>query len=722
MSLYIPESDAFQNFVKPDGFPRMPCHVASLGELQICVGRIFVAVRAAAGKQAVFLTVGAIERSIFFRNGGMGTFDSVERQSFENLIHAFFIHSLEVSRRMCDHDNSAGVMDGINDFTAFQQTDRLVTVVFGHCLPAEFTVFLSVFDVMLCNQVIPLDFIADMRHALFCESPFRTVETQEFLAVCTSVVVPALLQKTAERIAPFPLKFMISVEYLLQFRRGNAGKPEAYKVETADRTFDSHFRTCKEADSRELFRGLQDFLKRIEVMVIGDGERAQVQFFRPRKIILRRGACVVAPERMQMKIVCGIFFFHYFKTPVFGLFRTISAMQMISIWKARFFIRILTLSPKRCRVSRNSKKGGLMENQLFTPFRIGGLTVRNRFVRSATHEGLADEEGFYTKALSDVLAFLAQHEVGLIISGHAFVSPEGRASKFQASAASDDAIPHWRKTVDRIHCLGAKIALQLAHAGGNTSAKGMVGPSAFAQAPGKPECRELTVGEIEKLQSSFAAAAVRGKEAGFDAVQIHAAHGYLLSQFLSPCYNRRTDFYGGSLANRARMLYEVYDAVRNAVGRDFPVLVKINSADFAEGGFSPEECIEVCRRLEKRGLNAVELSGGIPLAGPKLSPIRLEDVPNGGKVYYEDTARRLKAVLQIPVILVGGTRDPEKARSLIEDGACDMISLSRPLIREPGLLCRWLAGDRSRAACVSCNACFRPIITGRGFYCPRDGK
>ncbi len=363
-----------------------------------------------------------------------------------------------------------------------------------------------------------------------------------------------------------------------------------------------------------------------------------------------------------------------------------------------------------------------MENRLFTPFHIGGLAVRNRFVRSATHEGLADEAGFYTKALSDVLTLLAQHEVGLIIPGHAFVSPEGRASKFQASAASDDVIPHWRKVVDRVHSCGAKMALQLAHAGGNTAAVGAAGPSAFAQAPGKPECRELSAADIERLQTAFAAAAVRGKEAGFDAVQIHAAHGYLLSQFLSPCYNRRTDSYGGSLANRARMLYEVYDAVRSAVGREFPVLVKINSADFAEGGFSPEECIEVCLELEKRGLNAVELSGGIPPAGPGLSPIRLEDVRDGGKVYYEDTARRLKAVSGIPVILVGGIRYPEKALSLVESGACDMISLSRPLIREPGLLCRWLAGDGIRSACVSCNACFRPIITGRGVYCPRAGK
>ena len=148
-----------------------------------------------------------------------------------------------------------------------------------------------------------------------------------------------------------------------------------------------------------------------------------------------------------------------------------------------------------------------MENKLFAPFHIGGLAVRSRFVRSATHEGLADENGFYTEKLSDVLTLLAEHEVGLIISGHAFVSPEGRASALQATAATDEAVPFWRETVGRVHAHGAKIALQLAHAGGNTATAGAAGPSAFAQAPGRKECRALTPAEIHALQNAFADAA-----------------------------------------------------------------------------------------------------------------------------------------------------------------------------------------------------------------------
>ena len=175
-----------------------------------------------------------------------------------------------------------------------------------------------------------------------------------------------------------------------------------------------------------------------------------------------------------------------------------------------------------------------------------------------------------------------------------------------------------------------------------------------------------------------------------------------LKSVLSPYLITPTDSYGGVLENRARFVFEVLDAVRETVGADYPVLIKINSCDFMPDSFSAEDCLEVCRNLEARGLDAVELSGGIPPAGPKLFPVRIVDVEQGGSVYYEEAAKRIKQALRIPVLLVGGIRYPEKALALVEDGVCDMISLSRPLIREPGLLARWLAGDKTRAACVSC--------------------
>ncbi len=364
-----------------------------------------------------------------------------------------------------------------------------------------------------------------------------------------------------------------------------------------------------------------------------------------------------------------------------------------------------------------------MKKPLFDSCFLGPLLLRNRFVRSATHEGLADENGLYTPELTALYAALAKAEVGLIISGHAWVRPEGEASARQASAASEDAVELWRIATDLVHRNGGAIALQLAHGGGKARCpETSIGPSPFPHPSKKGMCREAGKEELDAIVAAFGDAARRARSGGFDAVQIHAAHGYLLSQFLSPFYNRRQDEYGGPLENRMRLLVRVYRSVRAAVGDSFPVLVKINSEDFVEGGFSREECVAVCRTLEELGLSGVELSGGIPEAGAKRSPVRLENPEHpSAKTYYEDASKSLKAALSIPVILTGGIRWPETAARLVGENACDFVSLSRPLIAEPGLIRRWMEEDDFRAECVSCNACFRPILTGRGFRCPKFG-
>ena len=361
-----------------------------------------------------------------------------------------------------------------------------------------------------------------------------------------------------------------------------------------------------------------------------------------------------------------------------------------------------------------------MDQKLFSPIKIGTLTLRNRTVRSATHEGLADESGFYTAALTNILRQLAEGGVGLLISGHAFVSPEGRAGRFQAAADRDECIEHWKPALDAVHRAGGAIALQLAHAGGNAAdPASAIGPSPYAASPNRPECREMTEDEIHALTKKFADAAARAKRAGFDAVQIHAAHGYLLSEFLSGSYNRRRDFYGETLANRSRFLLEVYDAVRNAVGPEFPILVKINSNDFTDDGLSTEECVAVCRKLEARGIDAIELSGGLPIAPSEYVPVRKAGEPP----YYMAAATKLNAALSIPIILVGGIGRFETACHLLNSNHCDLVSFSRPLIREPGLIARWQhSGDRTPAKCIRCNGCFRPILLGRGFRCVKESR
>ncbi|WP_176012392.1 NADH:flavin oxidoreductase [Victivallis sp. Marseille-Q1083] len=355
----------------------------------------------------------------------------------------------------------------------------------------------------------------------------------------------------------------------------------------------------------------------------------------------------------------------------------------------------------------------------FSPGSIRQLSLRNRFVRSATHEGMADDDGNYTPELTALLKTLADHEVGLIISGHAFVEPNGRAGKRQAGADRDDCIGPWQTAVKAVHDAGAGIFLQLAHAGGYAAVPAPAGPSSFSPAPNQSPCRTLDETAIAAVVTAFRTAAGRARAAGFDGVQIHAAHGYLISQFLSPYYNRRSDAYGGTLQNRSRLLREIYEAVRREVGGDYPVAIKINSEDFVDGGFTADDCLQVCVELARSGLDAVELSGGIPPAGKQRSPVRTDNPAEAARpVYYEAVAKRLKTLVDIPVLLVGGIRYYEVAARLLAENCSDFLSLSRPLIREPDLIRRWQTGDRRRAECITCNGCFRPILTGRGCYCP----
>jgi 2,4-dienoyl-CoA reductase-like NADH-dependent reductase (Old Yellow Enzyme family) len=261
---------------------------------------------------------------------------------------------------------------------------------------------------------------------------------------------------------------------------------------------------------------------------------------------------------------------------------------------------------------------------MFEPVKIGALELPNRFVRSATWEGLATDDGAATERLTGLMAELARGGVGLIISGHAFVVPQGQAGPRQLGCYDDALTSGLAEMAGAVHAAGGRIALQLAHAGLQAPAKltggPPVGPSSDPPPAGSPG-RELTPAEIADLAAAFGRAASRAREAGFDAVQIHAAHAYLLSQFLSPAFNHRSDDYGGPIENRARALLEVYGQVRRAVGADFPVMIKINSSDFLEGGLTPEDSIKAVQLLVEAGLDAVELSGGTGASG-RFIPVR----------------------------------------------------------------------------------------------------
>jgi len=277
---------------------------------------------------------------------------------------------------------------------------------------------------------------------------------------------------------------------------------------------------------------------------------------------------------------------------------------------------------------------------------------------------------------------------------------------------------------DAVHRAGGKIAVQLAHAG-HFAAQELTQmppwvPSVYDGLSKTPR-HEITLEDINTLVTAFGAAARRAKSAGFDAVQVHSAHGYLLSQFLSPFFNRRSDEYGGSIENRSRIHLQVLQAIRTAVGKDYPVLIKINCQDFQENGFTPEDALYVCRLLDANGMDAIELSGGT-LTGGKLSPSRTGITSPDKEAYFRNEAAAIKKAITIPLILVGGVRSPEVAEALVKGGTADYISMCRPLIREPGLVNRWKSGDRTPAACKSDNLCFRPAMTGRGIYCVVEEK
>ncbi|MFH1985041.1 MAG: NADH:flavin oxidoreductase [Pseudomonadota bacterium] len=358
-------------------------------------------------------------------------------------------------------------------------------------------------------------------------------------------------------------------------------------------------------------------------------------------------------------------------------------------------------------------------SRLFEETSINGMTLANRFVRSATWEGMATDDGAVTPRLTEYMAALAKGGVGLIISGHTYVHRAGQAGPWQLGAYSDELVPGLTEMATAVHEGGGRIVLQLAHAGFFANAK-LTGQAPFAVSDvaglAKSPRIVLTAADIDEIVAAYGAAAARAKAAGFDGVQIHAAHGYLLSQFLSPAFNQRTDAFGGSVGNRASAFLAVIDAVQNAVGPDFPVLVKMNCSDFIDKGLSLDDAVAVAGMLVAAGVDAIEVSGGV-LIGGALSPSRMGIHRPDKEAYFQKEARAFKEAIGVPLILVGGNRSFEVSERLVDEGVADYIAMCRPLIREPGLISRWKSGDRARSACLSDNQCFGPAMAGEGVYC-----
>jgi 2,4-dienoyl-CoA reductase-like NADH-dependent reductase (Old Yellow Enzyme family) len=355
---------------------------------------------------------------------------------------------------------------------------------------------------------------------------------------------------------------------------------------------------------------------------------------------------------------------------------------------------------------------------LFSHIKIGSMVLPNRFVRSATNEYLTDKDDFVTDRLSELYERLARGGVGLIITGYAYVRKDGKSSPKQAAIYHDRFIPAYKNLLERLNPYPSKIVLQIAH-GGRQSRPELCGGTPIGPSPVTDKStgitpREMTEEDILDVIGCFGVAARRAKEAGFHGVQLHAAHGYLLNQFISPNTNRRRDRWGGSIENRARMLLEVLKECRRQVGKRYPVLVKLSSDDCLKGGLREEEAVEIAKLLDKEGIDAIEVSGG----ESRLSVARTDIDSPKKEAYFSHNAWKIKKSVSVPVICVGGIRSLEIMEGIIREGKADMVSMSRPFIREPDLVDKFRKGLITQAACISCNQCFHP----KGIRCAQLAK
>ena len=382
-----------------------------------------------------------------------------------------------------------------------------------------------------------------------------------------------------------------------------------------------------------------------------------------------------------------------------------------------------------------------MTHAIFEEASLAGIKLKNRIIRSATHEGMADEKGFPTENLKKLYIRLAKGEVGAIITGYAGVQADGKSSLFAMSMIdSDESIPAYRETTNAVHEYGTPIILQIAHCGRQTRSKSTglrtVAPSSLRDAFYNEDMpKELSEDEINEIIDNFVSAIVRANQAGFDGVQLHAAHGYLLSEFLSSYSNRRKDNWGGSTENKYRIVAEIFRRAKEQVG-DFPILVKMNAHDGRKNGMKIEEAVGIARMLEQSGCAAIEVSCGVFEDG--LYTMRGEKLPADAAMQYTfkykklptlvkaiakplltafmkqpkpllkynlEAAMQIKKAVKIPVIVVGGINNMDDINHLIKDCNMEFVSMSRPFIIEPNIAAKFKQGTQTVSKCIMCNYC-----------------
>ncbi|OHS99612.1 oxidoreductase, FAD/FMN-binding family protein [Tritrichomonas foetus] len=373
----------------------------------------------------------------------------------------------------------------------------------------------------------------------------------------------------------------------------------------------------------------------------------------------------------------------------------------------------------------------LKNSILFTPQRIGPIVVPNRFIRSPISWCDADADGLPSQIELKHMVDLARGRVGLIIPGFMYPYKVGRVFIGQTGMSSPAHASAWQKTVDDIHYYGSKVIFQIA-AGGIACDPNSIGGPELVSGPSANifgrKNRELSKIEIDMIVESYINSAVHAASVGVDGVMIHYAHGYLLSQFASPASNQRKDEYGGSIENRARIIRRIADGIREAVGDKFAIIAKCNGHDCLENGITPEICAETINEVKKSKIDLFEISTGflnaINMSRGEKRPINprnhnevlkqnydmfwtqpeYEKYKEGYTVDYAKVVRNRNP--DVKLAIVGGHRSFDKMEELVIRGRCEMVSLARPLIRDPFLVDKFYSGKLKVAECLSCNQCF----------------
>lgn len=350
---------------------------------------------------------------------------------------------------------------------------------------------------------------------------------------------------------------------------------------------------------------------------------------------------------------------------------------------------------------------------VFDGVRINQMELKNRFIRSSVWMKAATNDGHMTKEIMETYIDLAKGGSGLILTGYSHISDEEQPNPNMTGISDDSFIDEYRAMTDAVHKEGSKIAMQIVFGGSQShhpeaAAMNILAPSAVENRVTKLMPAEASKNELARIVKLFGDAAERVKRAGFDGVQIHAAHGYFLSMFLTPYYNRRTDEYNGDIHDRARIIYEVYSEIRSRVGKDFPVMIKLNFDDFMDEGegLVLEDAIEVFRRLDALGMDMFEVSGTNESSGKGLMPARTEISKPEKQSYFRKATAEIAKAVEAPVSLMGGNRAVEMMNDLLSSTDIELFSVARPLLCEPDLINKWQADAAYKPRCVSCNKCW----------------